>query len=99
MEYNIGIDVGSTTVKVVVTNNKNKVLYSDYKRHFSDTKKTIKEMLNDIINKYKNKKYKISMTGSGALTLSKYLDFSFVQEVIACKSAVQEITQNIDVAI
>ena len=38
---NIGIDVGSTTVKMVVMNNKKEILYSEYRRHFSDTKKTI----------------------------------------------------------
>jgi activator of 2-hydroxyglutaryl-CoA dehydratase len=45
---NIGIDVGSTTVKMVVMNNKNEILYSEYRRHFSDTKKTIKDLFNEV---------------------------------------------------
>jgi len=44
----IGIDIGSTTVKVVVLDNKFDLLYSEYRRHFSDTKKTIKDLLNEV---------------------------------------------------
>ncbi len=41
----IGIDVGSTTVKVVVLDNKDSLLYSEYRRHFSDTKKNHKRFI------------------------------------------------------
>ncbi len=79
---NIGLDVGSTTVKVVVMNNKNEILYDDYQRHFSDTKKTIDSMLDSILNKFTKEDFTITLTGSGALALSKYLETGFVQEVI-----------------
>ena len=42
----IGIDVGSTTVKMIVLDNKENILYKEYRRHFSDTKNTIKELFN-----------------------------------------------------
>ena len=96
---NIGMDVGSTTVKLVVMDNKKEILYSEYRRHFSDTKKTIKDLLNEVIEKFPKKKFKIVSTGSGAITLAKYLDIAFIQEVIACKNSIKEYAPSTDVAI
>lgn len=96
---NIGIDVGSTTVKFVVLNKKCEILYSEYRRHFSDTKKTIKDLMNEVIEKFPNSNFTINMTGSGAITLAKYLDVPFVQEVIACKNAIKKYASSTDVAI
>ena len=95
----IGLDVGSTTVKVVLTDNKDKILYKDYRRHYSDTKKTIKEILDEIINNYSNDKFSIVMTGSGAIAIANYLEIPFVQEVIACKNAIKRYAPSVDVAI
>ena len=96
---NIGIDVGSTTVKMVIMNNKKEILYSEYRRHFSDTKKTIKDLFNEVLEKFPNKKFTLVATGSGALALAKYLDISFIQEVIACKNSIKEYAPSTDVAI
>lgn len=96
---NIGIDVGSTTVKFVVLNKKCEILYSEYRRHFSDTKKTIKDLMNEVLEKFPNSNFTINMTGSGAITLAKYLDVPFVQEVIACKNAIKKYAGSTDVAI
>ena len=96
---NIGMDVGSTTVKLVVMNNKKEILYSEYRRHFSDTKKTIKDLLNEIIDKFPKNKFTLVSTGSGAITLAKYLDIPFIQEVIACKNSIKEYAPSTDVAI
>ncbi len=96
---NIGIDVGSTTVKMVVMNNKKEIIYSEYRRHFSDTKKTIKDLFNEVLEKYPNKKYTLVTTGSGAIALAKYLDIPFIQEVIACKNSIKEYAPSTDVAI
>ena len=96
---NIGVDVGSTTVKVVVLDGKQNILYSEYRRHFSDTKKTIKDLFNEVLEKFPNDKFTINMTGSGAIALAKYLDIPFVQEVIACKNAIKKYTPSVDVAI
>ena len=96
---NIGIDVGSTTVKLVVMNNKKEILYSEYRRHFSDTKKTIKDLLNEVLEKFPKNKFTIVSTGSGAITLAKYLDIPFIQEVIACKNSIKEYAPSTDVAI
>ena len=96
---NIGIDVGSTTVKMVVTNSNKDILYSEYRRHFSDTKKTIKDLFKEVLEKFSDNKFTIVATGSGALTLSKYLDIPFIQEVIACKNSIKEYAPSTDVAI
>ena len=96
---NIGLDVGSTTVKAVVMDNKKNLLYSEYRRHFSNTKKTIEELLNEIIDKFGDCKYTLTMTGSGAITLAKFLSANFVQEVIACKNAINEYAKETDVCI
>ncbi len=96
---NIGLDVGSTTVKAVVINNKKKLLYKEYRRHFSDTKKTMDSLLDEIINKFPKNKFTITMTGSGALALAKFLHVNFVQEVIACKDAIYEYAKEADVCI
>ncbi len=97
---NIGLDVGSTTVKVVVMDNKKNILYKDYQRHFSDTKKTINSLLSTVIEKYgKDSKFTITFTGSGAIALAKFLSVGFVQEVIACKNAIKEYAPSVDVAI
>ncbi len=95
----IGIDVGSTTVKMIVLNKKDEVLYKEYRRHFSDTKKTIKDLFEEVIEKFPKDKFSITMTGSGAIALAKYLDISFVQEVIACKNAIKKYASGVDVAI
>ena len=96
---NIGVDIGSTTVKLVVMDKNNKMLYGEYRRHFSDTKKTIIDLFNEVIEKYNNYDFTITMTGSGAIALAKYINVGFVQEVIACKNAIKEYAPTTDVAI
>ena len=95
----IGLDIGSTTVKIVAMDSKKNILYKDYQRHYSDTKKTIKNLLTDLLKKFNNCSYTISLTGSGAIALAKYLNVNFVQEVIACKNAIQVYANTTDVAI
>ena len=96
---NIGVDVGSTTVKMVVMNEDKEILYSEYRRHFSDTKKTIRNLFDEVLEKFGDNNYTLVFTGSGALALAKFLDVSFVQEVIACKNAIKEYAKGADVAI
>ena len=95
----IGIDVGSTTVKFVVMDKNNKILFSEYRRHYSDTKKTITDLFNEILDKFKKDKFTIVTTGSGAIALANYLEVPFVQEVIACKNAIKKYAPSTDVAI
>ena len=96
---NIGIDVGSTTIKIVIIDLNYKVLYSSYKRHNSDIKTTFVEMFLDIKDIIFNKKIKIKVSGSGGLLISDYFSISFIQEVIASTKAIRQFIPRTDVAI
>ncbi len=96
---NVGLDIGSTTVKIVALDNKKNIVYKDYRRHYSDTKKTIKDLLKELLKEHSNCTYTLTLTGSGAIALANYLKINFVQEVIACKDAIAEYAAGADVAI
>lgn len=95
----VGLDIGSTTVKIVILDKDLKVIYSNYERHFSDTKSTLYNVLEKLIKDYSGNDFTLSLTGSGALDISKILGVNFIQEVIACKSAVEKIIPQTDVVI
>ena len=95
----VGIDVGSTTVKIVVLDENKNILNSDYQRHFSDTKKTLINILNKLIKDYPDSDFCLALTGSGAIDISKHLEIPFIQEVIACKNSVETFIPKTDVVI
>ena len=95
----IGVDVGSTTVKVVVLKDNFDVLYSDYQRHYSDTKNTVCKVLEDLVERYPDYVYTIALTGSGAISAATFLDLPFIQEVVSCKRAVEKYIPQTDVVI
>lgn len=98
-KLHIGLDVGSTTVKTVVLDDQNNSLYTSYERHYSDTKNTICRVLEELIEKYPNSTFTIALTGSGALSASKFLQLPFIQEVVSCKRAVEKYIPQTDVVI
>jgi len=95
----VGLDIGSTTIKIVVMNEAKEILYTNYTRHLSDTKNTMYQVLNKLLNDFPNNKFKITLTGSGALEISKLLNIDFIQEVISCKRAVEKYIPKTDVVI
>src|SRR5574344_271106 len=95
----VGLDVGSTTVKIAVMDENINTIYTDYQRHFSDTKNTICNVLEDLIEKYKDYEFTIALTGSGAMSAAKFLDLPFIQEVVSCKRAVEKYIPQTDVVI
>lgn len=95
----VGLDVGSTTVKIVVMNEKQETLYTNYTRHFSDTKNTICNVLTQLSQDYPNDKFTMALTGSGAMSAAKFLGIPFIQEVISCKRAVEKYLPETDVVI
>ena len=95
----VGLDVGSTTVKIAVMDNNLNILYTDYQRHFSDTKNTVCKVLESLMEKFDGYEYTIALTGSGAMSAAKFLDLSFIQEVVACKRAVEKYIPQTDVVI
>ncbi len=95
----IGIDVGSTTVKLAVLDDDNKVLWSVYQRHHADVRATILDVLKQAADQFPDTLMTIAITGSGGLLLAQWLDIKFVQEVIASKTAVETFIPRTDVAI
>ena len=95
----LGIDVGSTTVKLAVINDADRIVYANYQRHHTDIRATAKELFERARTVLGNASMRVSITGSGGLLLAKWLDLEFVQEVIASKRAVETLIPETDVAI
>lgn len=95
----VGLDIGSTTIKIVVMDTSKNILYNSYERHFSDTKNTLCKVLEDLLEKFPENTFSIVLTGSGSLLVSNITGIPFTQEVIACKTAVNEYIEQTDVAI
>ena len=95
----VGLDVGSTTVKIVVMDSNLNTIYKNYQRHFSDTKNTLCEVLENLIKMFPENNYTIALTGSGAMSASKFLEVPFIQEVVSCKRAVEKYIPQTDVVI
>lgn len=97
--YTLGIDIGSTTVKIAILDDQNDVLFSDYERHFANIQETLSDLLGRAIYKLGAIRVSPVITGSGGLTLAKHLGVPFVQEVIAVSTALQDYAPHTDVAI
>ncbi len=96
----VGLDVGSTTVKIVIMDENLNTLYTDYQRHFSDTKNTVCSVLEDLATRYEDDAvFTIALTGSGAMSAAKFLDLPFIQEVVSCKRSVEKYIPQTDVVI
>ncbi len=95
----MGLDVGSTTVKVVILDKNYKLVYSRYERHYADIKKTIQNLMNDAYTNFKNCDVLVKTTGSGGLSVSKWLDISFIQEVVSSTNAIEKYYPHTDVVI
>ncbi len=95
----MGLDIGSTTVKLIALDQELNIIYQTYRRHFSDVRKTIKEIIADAYSRFKYASITMAVTGSGGLSVHKLLDIEFVQEVVASKEAIDEFIPRTDVAI
>lgn len=99
MNLHMGLDVGSTTVKIVITDENYNTLHSVYRRHKSDVKQTVSEVLKEAYDTYKDDHLTVNVTGSGGMFVEKNLDIKFVQEVIAETRAIKEFIPDTDVVI
>lgn len=97
--YTLGIDIGSTTVKIAVLDDRSDVVFSDYERHFANIQETLSDLLGRAVYKLGPIQVSPVITGSGGLTLAKHLGVPFVQEVIAVSTALQDYAPQTDVAI
>lgn len=97
--YTLGIDIGSTTVKIAILDDNNDVAFSDYERHYANIQETLSDLLGRAVYKLGSIHVSPVITGSGGLTLAKHLGVPFVQEVVAVSTALQDYAPHTDVAI
>ena len=97
--YRAGIDIGSTTVKLVVLDEQNRILFGDYRRHHAHTRETLNSLLKAVRRELGECGIRARITGSGAINLGHALDIGFVQEVVAVATALKSVAPQTDVAI
>ena len=95
----LGIDIGSTTVKVVILNEHNDILFSQYERHYANIQETLAGLLQNGHKALGDMELAPMITGSGGLSISKYLGIPFIQEVVAVSTSLQDYAPQTDVAI
>ena len=99
LKYSIGLDVGSTTVKILVLNDAQEIIHSTYRRHFSDVRSSVQEIVEELYELLGDVPVTLNVTGSGGMGVAKILGIPFAQEVIACTRAVETYIPQTDVAI
>ncbi|WP_026835571.1 2-hydroxyacyl-CoA dehydratase [Eubacterium xylanophilum] len=95
----IGIDIGSTTVKIAIINDNNEILFSDYQRHYANIQETLKSIVEKALGEIGDMPVAPMITGSGGLSISKHLDIPFVQEVVSVATSLKDFAPQTDVAI
>ncbi len=97
--YTAGIDIGSTTVKLVVLDADKNILFGQYRRHMAQTQQTLAALLRAAREELGACALRVSITGSGAINLGKALGIGFQQEVVAVATALKHTAPQTDVAI
>lgn len=97
--YRVGIDIGSTTVKVVVLDQQDQLIYKDYQRHHSKSREKAVEMLKAAVSASDADTVTVSLSGSAALNVAQMTGLDFVQEVYATKVAVDTLIGDVDVVV
>ena len=95
----IGLDIGSTTIKCIVTDENRNILFSDYKRHLSKISESTSAMLTDIYNKLGCREMALTISGSAGMGMAADLNIPFIQEVYATKTAVSALEPDTDTVI
>ena len=97
--FHVGIDIGSTTVKVVILNNEKEIVYSEYERHYAEIKRKLQQLLHEAYKSMKNAQLTVTVTGSGGMNIAKGIGVTFTQEVVAATKAIKTYYPETDVAI
>ncbi len=98
-DYTLGIDIGSTTVKIAILDPSYKIMFADYRRHHADIQGTLRGLVQDALARLGDITIHPVITGSGGLTLATHLQVPFVQEVVSVSTALEKIAPKTDVAI
>ena len=99
MSLRIGIDIGSTTVKVVLLDEQNKLLFRSYERHYSKSRERAAKTLRSLADRLAGRQVRIVITGSAGLGVAKAAEIDFVQEVYATAAAVNQYIPDTDAVI
>lgn len=97
--FHVGIDIGSTTVKVVILNSRKELIYSKYERHYADIRRKLEEIISNGYKLLRDVPLTVRITGSGGMNIADSLGVSFTQEVIAATKAIKTYHPETDVAI
>ncbi len=95
----LGIDIGSTTVKIAVLDENLQILAADYRRHFADIQGTLADLMEEAMEKLGDREVSPVITGSGGLTLAGNMKIPFLQEVVAVSASLQKQFPQTNVAI
>lgn len=98
-EYKVGIDIGSTTIKLVVIDKNDNIIFKNYRRHLSNIQETLLNLLEDSKKEVGNISFNAMITGSGGLSISNWIGIPFIQEVVAVTNAIDKVAPRTDVAI
>lgn len=97
--YHMGLDIGSTTIKLVVTDADDNIVYHQYRRHLSDMRNTLTSVINEAYADFADDFITISVAGSGGISVAEWLGANFVQEVIASTECIKRYIPQTNVAI
>ena len=97
--YYVGLDIGSTTIKVAVLDQDKQLVYERYRRHLSDVRKTPFALLTDLANDFAEESLAVTVTGSGGISAAQLMELPFLQEVVAGLKAIRQFIPETDVAI
>ena len=95
----LGFDIGSTTMKCVLTNEQGEILFSDYRRHQAKISETALEILDEVKKHCGEEAIGAAMSGSAGMGIAEKLNIPFVQEVYAEKTAVERLSPGTDAVI
>ena len=98
-DYRLGIDIGSTTIKLAVIDTANALVFGRYARHYSNIQETLHSLFEEARGELGDVRFQAMITGSGGLTIAKWIGVPFIQEVVAVSRAVEITAPQTDVAI
>ena len=98
-DFFVGLDIGSTTIKVVVLDKEKNLIYQRYRRHLSDVRYTLQALLTELFAAFPEASFSLTITGSGGIAVANILTLPFLQEVVAGLTAVRTFIPETDVAI
>ncbi|MEG0915183.1 MAG: BadF/BadG/BcrA/BcrD ATPase family protein, partial [Christensenellaceae bacterium] len=98
-KHKLGLDIGSTTIKLVIIDEDNNIIFEKYRRHFSDVRGELLNLFEEAAKECSGVTVVSAITGSGGFSVAKLLGLPFVQEVVAGASATQKFMPQADVVL